>query len=232
MQIIMKSCRETHCHFCFSEAPADVVFCPLCTIPIYCSKRCLEQAVGQISGNQDSPEWNQAMDLANLSITSTSCKPSSSRHIAEHRHECGGVHWAAVLPSDVVLAGRIMSWYIEKRMLAGKGSAMFGPDLVSPLICLQEFPFSGAVDCCSTGNVTLRANQINLLLQDLVHHYDQGSQASKLESHIYAIVLFLCLQNYYRSSLSCTKDSLSQVHTAFIISDLMHMDLDIEYRLN
>ncbi|KAK3156871.1 hypothetical protein QOZ80_2AG0113190 [Eleusine coracana subsp. coracana] len=174
--IITKSCRETHCHFCFSEAPADVVFCPLCTIPIYCSKRCLKQAAGHISRGQDSsPELNQAMGLANLSITSTSCKPSSSRQFAEHRHECGGVHWAAILPSDVVLAGRIMSWYIEKRMLAGKGSAMSSPNL------------------------------------DLVHHYDQGSQASKLESHIYAIVLFLCLQNYYRSSLSCTKDSLSQL---------------------
>jgi hypothetical protein len=159
--IITKSCRETHCHFCFSEAPADVVFCPLCTVPIYCSKRCMEQAVGQISWNQDSGlELNQAMGLAKLRMTSTSCKPSSSRQIAEHKHECGGVHWAAVLPSDIVLAGRIMSLYIEKRMLAGKGSAMSGPNL------------------------------------DLVHHYDQDSSASKLESHIYAIVLFLCLQNY------------------------------------
>ncbi|TVU32070.1 hypothetical protein EJB05_23788, partial [Eragrostis curvula] len=175
--IIMKSCRETHCHFCFSEAPADVVFCPLCTIPIYCSERCLEQAVGQISGNQDSClGLNQAIGLAKLSVTSRSCKqPSISGQIAEHRHECGGVHWAAVLPSDIILAGRVMSRYIEKRTMAGKGSAMSGPDL------------------------------------DLVHHYDQNSPASKLESHIYAIVLLHCLQNYYRSILSCANDSLSQL---------------------
>ncbi|CAN6293007.1 unnamed protein product [Urochloa humidicola] len=81
--IIMKPFRETHCHFCFSEAPADVVFCPLCTIPIYCSKR----------------------------------------------HECGGAHWAAVLPADIVLAGRIMSRDIEKRMLSGKSVAISGPNL-------------------------------------------------------------------------------------------------------
>lgn len=53
MQIILKSRRETHCHYCFSEAPVDVVFCPLCTIPVYCSRKCQEQAVGGISWNQD-----------------------------------------------------------------------------------------------------------------------------------------------------------------------------------
>ena len=26
----------------------------------------------------------------------------------EHQHECGGSNWPAVLPSDVVLAGRLM----------------------------------------------------------------------------------------------------------------------------
>jgi hypothetical protein len=164
MQIITKSCRETHCHFCFSEAPADIVFCPLCTVPIYCSKRCMEQAVGQLSWNQDSGlELNQAMGLAKLRITSTSCKPSSSRQIAEHKHECGGVHWAAVLPSDIVLAGRIMSLYIEKRMLAGKGSAMSGPNLVNTLTFFRSFPSLVVLvlDCCSTSNNTSRANKLN-----------------------------------------------------------------------
>ncbi|CAN6310536.1 unnamed protein product [Urochloa humidicola] len=129
--IIMKPFRETHCHFCFSEAPADVVFCPLCTIPIYCSKRCQEQAVGDISCNQDSHlEYNgHAMRLAKLSITSTGCKSPSSKLFAEHRHECGGAHWAAVLPADIVLAGRIMSRDIEKRMLSGKSVAISGPNL-------------------------------------------------------------------------------------------------------
>ncbi|XP_062200888.1 uncharacterized protein LOC133903496 [Phragmites australis] len=175
--VIMKSCRETHCHFCFSEAPADIVFCPLCTFPIYCSKRCQEQAVGQISWNQDNclELNNNSMSLAKLSITSTSFKSPSSKEISEHRHECGGAHWAAVLPVHIVLAGRVMSQYIENRILAGKDSAMSRPDL------------------------------------DLVHHYDQDSPASKLEAHIYAIVLLLCLQNYYRSGLSWTKETLSQL---------------------
>ncbi|CAL4934275.1 unnamed protein product [Urochloa decumbens] len=129
--IIMKCFRETHCHFCFSEAPADVVFCPSCTIPIYCSKRCQEQAVGDISCNQDSHlEYNDhAKSLAKLSITSTSCKSPSSKLFAEHRHECGGAHWAAVLPADIVLAGRIMARDIEKRMLSGKSVAISGPNL-------------------------------------------------------------------------------------------------------
>uniref|UniRef100_A0A0E0H4T7 SET domain-containing protein n=1 Tax=Oryza nivara TaxID=4536 RepID=A0A0E0H4T7_ORYNI len=125
--IIMKSCRDTHCHYCFSEAPADV------------------------------------------------SKTPDSKQIAEHRHECGGAHWAAVLPADIVLAGRIMAQYIEKQLLAGKRSTISGPNL------------------------------------DLVHHYDQDSSASKFESHIYATVLFLCLQSYYKSGVSWAEDSLSQL---------------------
>jgi hypothetical protein len=172
----MKSSRETHCHFCFNEAPADVVFCPSCTIPIYCSKRCQEQAVGDISCNQDTYlEYDDhATSLAKLSITS-SCKSPSSKLFAEHRHECGGAHWAAVLPADIVLAGRIMARDREKRMLYGKSVVSSGPNL------------------------------------DLVHHYDHHSPDNKLESQIYAIILLLCLQNHYRSDLSWTEDSLSQL---------------------
>ncbi|KQJ97373.1 hypothetical protein BRADI_3g30360v3 [Brachypodium distachyon] len=176
--IIIKSCRETHCHYCFSEAPADVVFCPLCTIPVYCSKECQEQAVGDISWNQDtSLEFNShhLVDNAKLGLTSTRCKTSNSKQIAEHMHECGGAHWAAVLPADIVLAGRVMAQYIDKRLLTGKSSAISGPNL------------------------------------DLVHHYDIDSPTSKLESHIYAIVLLLCLQKYYRSDLSWREESLSQL---------------------
>ncbi|WVZ59541.1 hypothetical protein U9M48_009666 [Paspalum notatum var. saurae] len=129
--VIMKSFRETHCHFCFSETPADVVFCPLCTIPIYCSKKCQEQSVGVISCDQDTHigHSGHAISLEKLSIASTSFKPPSSKLFAEHRHECGGAHWAAVLPTDVVLAGRIMARSIEKRMLSGKSFAISGPNL-------------------------------------------------------------------------------------------------------
>lgn len=172
----MKSSRETHCHFCFSETPADVVFCPSCTIPIYCSKRCQEQSAGHISRDEDT-NLGYSTNVANLSITS-SCKSPRSKLFAEHRHECGGAHWAAVLPADVVLAGRIIAHSIVKRMPSGKSFAFSGPNL------------------------------------DLVHHYDQHSPANKLESHIYAIVLLLCLQNHYRSDLLWTEDSLSQVRVA------------------
>ncbi|KAG8092200.1 hypothetical protein GUJ93_ZPchr0012g19186 [Zizania palustris] len=136
-----------------------------------------EQAVGEISWNQNTClEFNNnSVDLAKLSITSTRCRTPNSKHNAEHRHECGGAHWAAVLPADIVLAGRVMAQYIEKRLMDRKGSTISSPNL------------------------------------DLIHHYDQESPASKFESHIYAIVLLLCLQNYYRSDFSCTEDSLSQL---------------------
>ncbi|XP_051192027.1 uncharacterized protein [Lolium perenne] len=175
--IILKSCRETHCHYCFSEAPADAVFCPLCTLPVYCSKKCQEQAVGGISLNHDTfiKSNSNEIDLGKLSLTSTKRKAPDSKQIAEHRHECGGAHWAAVLPADIVLAGRIMAQYIDRRMLAGKNSTISGPNL------------------------------------DLIHHYDIDSPTNKLESHIYAIVLSLCLQKYYKSDLSWKEETLSQL---------------------
>ncbi|XP_047093499.1 SET and MYND domain-containing protein 4 isoform X1 [Lolium rigidum] len=175
--IILKPCRETHCHYCFSEAPADAVFCPLCTIPVYCSKKCQEQAVGGISLNQDTfiKSNSNGIDLGKLSLTSPKHKAPDSKQIAEHRHECGGAHWAAVLPADIVLAGRIMAQYIDRRMLAGKNSTISGPNL------------------------------------DLIHHYDIDSPTNKLESHIYAIVLLLCLKKYYRSDLSWKEETLSQL---------------------
>jgi len=40
---------------------------------------------------------------------------TSFEHIHEHRHECGGAHWPAVLPPDVVLAGRVMVKFKERR---------------------------------------------------------------------------------------------------------------------
>lgn len=73
---------------------------------------------------------NNVVDIAKLSVTSTKSKTPDSKQIAEHRHECGGVHWAAVLPADIVLAGRIMAQYIEKQLLAGKRSTISGPNLV------------------------------------------------------------------------------------------------------
>jgi hypothetical protein len=112
------------------------VFCPLCTLPVYCSKKCQEQAVGGISLNHDTfiKSNSNEIDLGKLSLTSTKRKAPDSKQIAEHRHECGGAHWAAVLPSDIVLAGRIMAQYIDRRMLAGKNSTISGPNLVKNLI--------------------------------------------------------------------------------------------------
>jgi hypothetical protein len=69
-------------------------------------------------------------------------------------------------------------------------------------------------------------------MQDLVHHYDHHSPANKLESQIYAIVLLLCLQNHYRSDLSWTEDSLSQVYMKFIFEIHILIYLVKEYGLN
>lgn len=35
-------------------------------------------------------------------------------NVTEHKHECQGVHWPAVLPSDIVLAGRLLAKFLSK----------------------------------------------------------------------------------------------------------------------
>ena len=54
--------------------------------------------------------WNltgnsNAVYLGILSLTSTKCKAPNSKHIAEHKHKCGGAHWATVLPAGICAWG-------------------------------------------------------------------------------------------------------------------------------
>ncbi|XP_077223586.1 tetratricopeptide repeat (TPR)-like superfamily protein isoform X2 [Tasmannia lanceolata] len=116
--VILKQCRETHCHCCFNELPADTIPCSSCTIPLYCSQRCQEQASGKLS------EYNQSenniheilsLDLERDIMDTTLASNVKHDQIPEHRHECGGIHWAAILPPEIVLAGRVLVKSIEKR---------------------------------------------------------------------------------------------------------------------
>ncbi|XP_042492163.1 histone-lysine N-methyltransferase SMYD3 isoform X7 [Macadamia integrifolia] len=119
--IILKHCRETHCHFCFNELPADIVPCSSCSIPSYCSQHCQVQAGGQFGSSP-----NNALIPENISknFEMAETSPSNSGYIVadanincipEHKHECGGVHWPVVLPSEIVLAGRVLVKSIEQR---------------------------------------------------------------------------------------------------------------------
>ncbi|XP_020598553.1 LOW QUALITY PROTEIN: SET and MYND domain-containing protein 4 [Phalaenopsis equestris] len=124
--IISKTCRESsHGHCGCNEGPADSLFCSSCTIPLYCSEHCLEQAVGfkfVRSKHFSTLQNNLSEELWNHVRESISMSPSASEnvaHLPEHLHECGGSHWSAVLPTDVVLAGRIMMKSVERRKVGG-----------------------------------------------------------------------------------------------------------------
>ncbi|KAK6135538.1 hypothetical protein DH2020_030709 [Rehmannia glutinosa] len=129
--ILLKHCRETHCAFCFNELPADTVPCVSCSIPIYCSLKCQVQA-----GGQDFPKCKEKYEsLQHLSddleryirnVTSPGSSSSNIEHAAEHKHECQGMHWPAVLPSDVVLAGRILVKHIEQQSSGGVDPQIHG----------------------------------------------------------------------------------------------------------
>ncbi|XP_009607277.1 uncharacterized protein LOC107774132 [Nicotiana tabacum] len=166
--IILKKCRETHCHFCFNELPADAISCLSCSIPLYCSDQCQLQAGGQkidrsfrsFKGLEGLPN-----DLQNyISDVLAGNSTLETGHIAEHRHECLGFHWPLILPSEVVLAGRILVKVIEQKKHASVVSKLIG-------------------------------------ILDLSHNYPHLSPESKLEMHIYSIILVHCLQHFYTTEL-------------------------------
>ncbi|KAJ6708519.1 TETRATRICOPEPTIDE REPEAT (TPR)-LIKE SUPERFAMILY PROTEIN [Salix viminalis] len=174
--IILKSCRETHCHYCMNQLQADTVPCTSCTIPLYCSEHCQIQAGGKPFSNfQDKigtkESHSKPVDLCSDS-NPVECFP-------EHKHECLGVNWPAILPTDIVLAGRILVKSTTQR-------------------CSTE---SNAL--CDLG---------------LSHSYTQIGPESKLELHIYAIVLLCCLHRSFRLELPIIGVSLSQ--TIILISQI------------
>ncbi|XP_047156764.1 histone-lysine N-methyltransferase ASHR1-like, partial [Vigna umbellata] len=100
--------------------------------------------------------------------------------ITEHKHECRGVHWPVVLPSEIVLAGRILARFLLN----------------------------------STSDSII--NFVERL--ELSHCYKHMSSESKLDSHIYAIVLLYCLQHSCGTMFSIDGVSISQV--VIIISQI------------
>ncbi|XP_010538898.1 PREDICTED: SET and MYND domain-containing protein 4 isoform X2 [Tarenaya hassleriana] len=121
--VILKSCRETHCHFCLNELPADSVPCSSCSVTVYCSELCQFQSGGMVSrDDMDGHHVCQSLpdDLSDhiKGVTSVNNLFSGTECIREHQHECLGANWPAVLPSDVVLAGRILVKLINQGKLA------------------------------------------------------------------------------------------------------------------
>lgn len=177
--IILKHCRETHCHFCFNELPMDSVPCPSCLIPLYCSQLCQVQAGGDKmhdTASDGSFLYMFSDDLRKYisDVVSVEFSSSCSTNFAEHGHECGGLHWPLVLPSEVVLAGRVLMKYIE-----------------------QQRP--------SSLTLSLRG------LWDLCHNYAQLPPESKLEFHVYSIVLMHCLQHSYGSEFAVSGETIAQL---------------------
>ncbi|TKY73978.1 RNA polymerase II-associated protein 3 [Spatholobus suberectus] len=183
--IILKQCRETHCHYCLNDLPADRVPCISCSIPLYCSHQCQIRAGGQmfrIYPENNSIFKNLPSDLGEYAAEVIQCNDSEQEieDITEHKHECQGVHWPVVLPSEIVLAGRILA-----RFLLNSTSE----DIINFVKRLE-----------------------------LSHCYKHMPPESKLDSHIYAIVLLYCLQHSAGTMFSIDEVSISQV--VIIISQI------------
>ncbi|GLT28065.1 hypothetical protein SLA2020_030220 [Shorea laevis] len=178
--IILKHSRESHCHYCFSELPADAVPCMSCSIPMYCSQNCQLQAGGQTYGKCPSNIYingNHSNNLEEYVMEITSggdVVDQKLECIPEHKHECQGVNWPAVLPTDIVLAGRVVM-----KSMAQKGHFKEIPNIFETL---------GLSQC-----------------------YSKMPSESKLELHLYSIVLLFCLKISYRSELLTNEFSISQI---------------------
>ncbi|KAJ8433868.1 hypothetical protein Cgig2_032079 [Carnegiea gigantea] len=177
--IILKTFRETHCHFCFNELPADSVPCPSCSIPLYCSDNCQLQAGGPVARiylrdkqTTDMPPGELEQYFSEVTLGSVS--HSGVDCFAEHRHECCGSNWASVLPSEAVLAGRIFVKLVE----------------------LKEHSWN-------------RENIKKSL--DLCHAYAQLPLESKIELHVYSIVLLYCLHHSFASDLELNGATIAKV---------------------
>ncbi|OVA17151.1 SET domain [Macleaya cordata] len=181
--IILKDCRKTHCHFCLNKLPSDTVPCSSCSMALYCSQHCQAQAGGQryrSNLNTNPTHGNISTDLERyierISLDSNSGDPVADSNLewaAEHRHECGGVHWPAVLPAEIILAGRVLVKSMEQRRDT-RGA-------MKPMEALE-----------------------------ICHNYACMPSESKLELHIYSIVLTYCLQqscgaNFPLNGLSASK---------------------------
>ncbi|KAK0593132.1 hypothetical protein LWI29_031522 [Acer saccharum] len=176
--IISKHCRETHCHYCLNRLPADAIPCASCSIPLYCSHHCGVQAGGQMFKNYPTKHITNESLSSDLEeyigkITLGNEFYPVMENIFEHKHECRGVHWPIILPSDIALAGRVVVKSIEQRR------ASAGSNLIETL--------------------------------EFCHNYTQVSPESKLESHIFSIVLLYCLQSTYGSELPINGASISKI---------------------
>lgn len=170
--IVLKHCRDTHCHFCFKELPGDSVPCGFCAVPLFCSENCRDHAAGNPSGTKYSKNRPLSEKMLDDSYCETetlslfendSCQTSPAElkdvNWFEHKHECGGMSWAAVLPTEVTLAARMLIKSIYR----------------------QSF---GKYHDHSTH-----------MLPNLCHHYEKMQTRDKLELHIFSIVLAFCLQS-------------------------------------
>lgn len=108
-----------------------------CSIPLYCCHSCQVQAGGQLFKNHCTENYvigSLPVELEEY-MKQTTVQDEfhpNTEHIFEHKHECGGVHWPIILPSDIALAGRILAKSIEQTR------ASAGSNLLETLV--SKFP--------------------------------------------------------------------------------------------
>ncbi|CAM6088946.1 unnamed protein product [Calypogeia fissa] len=194
--VVLKSARDTHCHFCFEKLPADPVPCSGCAIPLYCSELCRNTARSCLGGH-DSKYLTKGklslklLELGNPPASSVNCKLNSggnlecpSQRWGEHIPECGGASWSAVLPTDAVLGARMLF----------------------RTICMD--------DGLPTRNVSLSGVAEESEVDTLCHHYDKLHANDKLELHVLGTVLAQCVDQ-------CTAPLLEAGSSATVASKVI-----------
>lgn len=97
----------------------DPLPCSSCTFPLYCSKCCQYQARGDsyLKTRLHLNDFGKPQHEVESYIRQYILKEDYDIHHEEssqHRHECGGAHWAFVLPPEITLAGRVFVKCLDK----------------------------------------------------------------------------------------------------------------------
>ncbi|KAG6547758.1 hypothetical protein Mapa_010571 [Marchantia paleacea] len=193
--IVLKSNRDTHCHYCFEVLPVDPVGCYGCAIPTYCSDLCRDQATAMPGTPSPTLDGNHRTE------EKISKRPPFKVH-GEHVHECGGCAWSAVLPTEAVLAARIL----------------FRSTLTAEILDNDSSPKV-------TGDIPHKGERADRqayltrtrMIESLCSNFDKLSSNDKLEMHVLGVIVARCIQQSTKSFMVHGTKSAAEVASKLVL---------------
>ncbi|BBN10990.1 SET and MYND domain-containing protein 4 [Marchantia polymorpha subsp. ruderalis] len=193
--IVLKSNRDTHCHYCFEVLPVDPVGCCRCAIPMYCSESCRDQATAM------PVTQSLNLDENHKSEVKISESPPVKVH-GEHIHECGGCAWSAVLPTEAVLAARILFRITQRAGILDNDRS---PKVPGDTPCTED-----------RSDRQYYLTRIRMI-DSLCSNFDKLSSNDKLEMHVLGVIVAHCIQQSSNSFMVYGTKSAAEVASKLVL---------------